>query len=92
MNSEKPIRTYKREIACFHLLLWWMLVIICCVFVFFEEREVADLMIDILKIATIPVWAFATAAFGMDWHAKQSRWASERRYYSDPYYSDQGEV
>lgn len=80
-------RTFKREIALLNLALWWVLVLITGWGALSLEGDMASLLIDVLKITTIPVWAFAAAAYGMDWHAKQSRW-SNSQYQSADYYEN----
>lgn len=82
----KPQRTYKREIACINLLIWWGIVVVSCYGVFVFEARVIHQLLDILAIITLPVWGFVLAAFGLDWHGKQSRWGMHERREKPKYY------
>lgn len=62
-------KTFKRETAAACLLLLWLLVLVAAVAALFGTD--IDPLIKLAGLMSPPVFLFAGAAFGLDWHSKQ---------------------
>lgn len=62
-------KTFKRETAWGCLAGLWLLVLVAMIAAF-SGSDISQ-TVQLIEALAIPVFAFAAAAFGLDWHSKQ---------------------
>lgn len=66
-------KTYKRETAIVLLATFWGLV----GFVAWQLRGNDVVLMQLVETTVLPVFAFASLAFGLDWKSKQAKGGEE---------------
>ncbi|MEM8838923.1 MAG: hypothetical protein AAGE89_12575 [Pseudomonadota bacterium] len=72
------MKTFKRETAWALLALWAFLVVAAAMAAFLVPDNAAfERLLSLINAVTVAVIVPVMAAFGADWHSKQSKWKPE---------------